>query len=393
MPPRRCDLTSTIRRITMRHIRRRTLGPLALCAALTAASLSAFARFDDDDGFRSGMVFTSSNSVDGNELLVYARGRHGALSLRARFATGGLGDGAGLGSQGAVTLSGDGRHLFVVNAGSHTVSTFHIGEHDLRVLSVVPSGGLHPISVTEHDGTVYVLNDAGAGNVAGFENAHGELRPIAGSVRGLSVAGGAAPAQIGFSDDGDALVVTEKNTNRLTSYPVLRNGTIGAPIITPSPGLTPFGFAFNRRNRLLVTEAAAGAAGASSVSSYRFAHDAQAQPTVVSASVADTQGSACWVAITPDGRYAYVANTGSGSLSSYRIDALGQIELAQAVAGATGTASAPADTAVSPDGRHVFTRNGGAHTIASFTIEADGRLAGAQFVDGLPAAAVGLAAN
>ena len=40
---------------------------------------------------------------------------------------------------------------------------------------------------------VYVLNDGGAGNVAGFRNAHGELRPIAGSVRGLSAAGGAGP--------------------------------------------------------------------------------------------------------------------------------------------------------------------------------------------------------
>lgn len=56
----------------MRNIRRRTLGPLAFCAALMAASLvpaTASARDNDDDGFLSGMVFTSSNAVDGNQLL------------------------------------------------------------------------------------------------------------------------------------------------------------------------------------------------------------------------------------------------------------------------------------------------------------------------------------
>jgi 6-phosphogluconolactonase len=50
---------------------------------------------------------------------------------------------------------------------------------------------------------------------------------------------GAAPAQVGFSDDGDALVVTEKNTNRLSGYPVDRHGHIGARVVTPSPGVEP----------------------------------------------------------------------------------------------------------------------------------------------------------
>jgi hypothetical protein len=46
--------------------------------------------------------------------------------LLARAATGGQGSGAALGSQGAVTLAGDGRHVYVVNAASHAVSAFAI---------------------------------------------------------------------------------------------------------------------------------------------------------------------------------------------------------------------------------------------------------------------------
>ena len=380
----------------MKALRRRALGSLAFAlavASLAGAALPAAAHSYDDEGMRSGMVFTSSNAQAGNELLVYARGNDGALALHARASTSGQGSGAGLGSQGAVTLSGDGRFVFVVNAMSNSVSTFALLGRELKLVSVTSSGGLHPISVTEYDDVVYVLNDAGEGNVAGFRNVRGELKPIAGSVRGLSVAGGAGPAQVGFSDDGDALVVTEKNTNRLTSYRVRPDGSIGTPIVTASPGQTPFGFAFNRRNRLLVTEAVGGAPGASTVSSYRFSQADPARPVVASASVPDTQGAACWIAITPNGRYAYVANTGSSSVSSYRIAPAGQIELVNAVAGQTGAGSAPADAAISGEGRHLYVRNGRTFTVSSFTIEHDGTLTAAPLATGLPTTAVGLAAN
>jgi 6-phosphogluconolactonase len=292
-----------------------------------------------------------------------------------------------------VTLSGDGRWLFVVNAGSNSVSTFAVRKSGLQLVGTSDSGGLHPISVTEYEGVVYVLNDGGAGNVAGFRNVHGDLRPIPGGTRGLSAAGGTGPAQVGFSDDGDALVVTEKSTNRLTTYRVRSDGSLGSPIATASPGQTPFGFAFNRRNRLLVTEAVGGAPGASTVSSYRFSELEPARPVVVSPAVPDNQAAACWIAITPNGRYAYVANTGSSSVSSYRIARTGHIELVSAVAGQTGTGSAPADTAVSANGRRLFVRNGATATISAFAIDHDGALEIEPSASGLPASAVGLAAN
>ena len=60
--------------------------------------------------------------------------------------------------------------------------------------------------------------------------------PVGGSVRGLSVAGGAGPAQVGFTDEGDAIVVTEKATSQADQLPRARRGSLrGAPIITASP--------------------------------------------------------------------------------------------------------------------------------------------------------------
>ena len=234
----------------MTSTRRFTLTSIALASAfcaLAGIAEPALAHPDDSEGLRSGMVFTSSNDQSGNELLVYARGRNGTLTMYSHAVTGGQGTGAGLGSQGAVTLSGDGRFVFVVNALSNSISTFELLGHDLHLASTVSSGGLHPISVTENDGTVFVLNDAGDGNVAGFRNVRGDLKPIAGSARGLSVAGGAGPGQVGLSDDGEALVVTEKTTNRLTSFRVKPDGSLGPAIVTAStPTASP---AMARSNR------------------------------------------------------------------------------------------------------------------------------------------------
>ena len=378
----------------MNKTRRNTFKLFGAALALASLSLPAVATDDadndgNDEGFRSGKVFTSSNAVGANELLVYAAGPGGQLTLQTRLATQGHGTGTGLGNQGAVTLSGSGRHLFVVNALSNTVSTFSVRRSGLTLESTVDSGGQRPISVTEHDGIVYVLNAGGAGNVAGFRNLRGTLSPLTDSVRPLSASGGTGPAQVGFDNDGEVLVVTEKATNKLTTYRVRHDGRIGAPVVTASVGVTPFGFAFDRRGNVLVSEAFGGAANASAVSSYGF--EDGAQPLAISRSVADTQSAACWVVVTPNGRYAYVTNTGSGTISSYAVQKSGKVSLNQAVAGTAG--AGPIDTAIAATGRALFVLNSGSQTISSFSVGTDGSLANPGSVAGVPAGANGLAAN
>jgi 6-phosphogluconolactonase len=372
--------------------RRTTIQALGLALALASASPALQARHDDDDdGFRAGKVFTSSNDATGNELWVYDSDRGGALRLVARLSTQGTGSGGGLGNQGAVTLSGDGRHLYVVNAGSHTLATFRIRRAGLQLSSVVATGGLRPLSVAEHEGLVYVLNADGAGNVSGFRNRHGMLEPVPGGTQPLSAAGGTAPAQVAFGEDGQVLIVTEKATNKLVTYGVRHDDSIGAPQATASSGMTPFGFAVDRRGTLLVSEAFGGAAGASALSSYTFAHRHALQPQLVSASVGSGQSAACWVAVTPDGRHAYVTNTASGNVSAYAVSRRGAATLERAVAATTD--AGPIDAAVAPRGRTLFVLNAGGHSLQSFGIGPDGALGALGRIDGLPAAANGLAVN
>jgi 6-phosphogluconolactonase (cycloisomerase 2 family) len=360
----------------------------ALGAGMTAGAVQGSAQ-GADRSLPAGSVYTMSNDVGGNAILVFDRLADGRLVSTGSVPTGGNGTGAGLGSQGALALTRSERWLLAVNPGSDTLSVFEIERQGLRLADVQPSGGVQPISVTEHDGLVYVVH-AGSDNIAGFSlGREGRLDPLDGSVRSLS-GSGVGPAQIAFTPDGSSLLVTEKNTNALVTFAIGRDGLPADMRVQASVGATPFGFAFGRRDQVFVTEAFGGAPGASATSSYAISRDGVLTP--VSSSVGAGQTAACWAALTPDGRFAYVTNTGSGSITGYAIDFDGRIELLDqdGRTGDTGDGSTPIDVVVAGGGRYLYNLNIGSHTISAFRIQVDGSLTPLPFTTGLPEAASGL---
>ncbi len=350
-----------------------------------------------------GVVYIASNSAGGNEILVFDRNERGSLSFARAVATGGLGTGGGLGNQGGLVLSADGRWLLVVNAGSHDVSVFRVNGSELVLTSRTPAGGQRPVSVTLDGDLVYVLNAGGAvggaDNIAGFRlDRRGRLLAIPDAVQALS-GPNTAPAQIGFTPDGGFLVVTERATNLIAVFSLVgdeedgKDGVARPGEFHPSAGLTPFGFAFDKRGHLHAAEAAGGATDASSVSSYQVTHDGSLE--IISGAVPTTETAACWLVITEDGRSAFTTNTGSGTVSAFRIDPDGMLALrdADGVAAHTGVGSAPADAALSAGGQFLYTRNGGNGTISAFSVNGDGTLTALSTVGGLPGGANGVAAR
>ena len=338
-----------------------------------------------------GAVFTLSNSAAGNAVLAFGRSADGSLTPAGSFATAGNGTGAGLGSQGAVVLSEDGRFLFAVNAASNTITSFAVEGTSLALVNTVASGGTLPISLTNHDDLVYVLNAGGTENITGFSiGATGALTALAGSSRPLSGTG-VGPAQVGFDPSGRWLIVTEKNTNRIDVYAVGNNGYASAPVVNPSVGQTPFGFAFNQHGVLIVSEAFGGAVDASAVSSYTVGSGGTLD--VVSASVPTTETAACWVAVTNNGKFAYAANTGSASVTGFEVrKATLSILDPDGKTGATGTT--PIDAAVSHNGQFLYTLTAGSHAISAFSVsQNDGSLSNVGGAAGLPVSTVGLAAK
>ncbi len=350
---------------------------------------------------RAGGVYVLTNQV-ANSVAAFRRNAKGMLTPAGEFLTGGAGDPVPQGtdpatdplaSQGALIISNGNRFLFAVNAGSNQISVLKIKKNELAMVDIVDSGGIRPISLTYHDGLLYVLNEGGTPNITGFTvGGNGTLTPLAGSTQPLIGGVAADPAQVGFSSDGSLLVVTEKAGNRINTYTVDEDGLPSAPIDNPSNGMTPFGFDFNNAGTLVVSEAFGGAANASAASSYS-APDTGIL-SVVSGSVANSQTAACWVVIPNNGKTAFVSNTGSGTISSYSIGANDEaLTLLNSVAGTTGMGSAPIDMTMSNNSRFLYVLAGGSQSVVAFKVNKDGTLTMVDTVGGLPLGSQGIAAK
>jgi 6-phosphogluconolactonase (cycloisomerase 2 family) len=355
----------------------------------------------------AGAVYTLTNAAAGNEVAVFNRAADGTLTPAYTVPTGGLGTGTGLGSQGALAMSNNGRWLFAVNAGSNDISVLATGgrgvkdlasglapdvRHDnrLHLVSRTPSGGTRPISLTSNGNILYVLNAGVPNNISGFRvNSNGTLDPIDGSTQPLSAAD-SGPAEVRFSSNGRVLLVTEKSTNMLDTYTVSGKGVASPPNVQASAGTTPFGFAFDNRNHAIVSEAFGGAANASAASSYNVNNDGIL--TTITASAPTYQTAACWVAISKDNRFAYTANTGSGNITGYSISDDGSLTLLDpsGISGVTGSGSAPADLAVTGDGKFLYVLDGGTHAFSGFAIAHDGSLTPVDTTMGLIPGSAGL---
>ena len=357
--------------------------------SLAFGSLFAGPAFANQSPAVVGRVFIQSNDAGGNHVLVFDRHRDGTLAANGAYATGGTGTGTALGSQGAVILTDNGNLLVTVNVGSNDVSLFAVRRDRLHLLDTESSGGSMPVSVTVHGRLVYVLN-GGDNTISGLRIENRALVPVAGSTRGIVHSDAIAP-QIGFTPDGDQLVVTEKTTDTIDVFNVHRNGTTGAPRANASNGATPFGFAFDQRGRLFVTNAAGGATDASSLTSYSVRDNGRL--ATIDGPVPTTETAACWAVVSKNGRYVFATNTGSGSVSGYRIANRGSLSLLEADGVSATTGAGPVDVDFSGDGHYLYNLNGGSHSISIERMRADGSLDPVGTVSGLPGAAVGLAAT
>ena len=336
-------------------------------------------------------VYTLSNSITDNKVIMYKRSADGSLSYAGAFSTGGTGTGSGLGSQGALEL--DGNFIFAVNAGSNEVSVLSVSSSGLSLVDKENSGGSEPISLTTYGNLLYVLNAGGSGNITGFAiNRDGTISQISGSTQLLS-SSSAGPAQIEFSPDGKVLVVTEKATNSIDTYTVGSDGIASGPNVQASAGDTPYGFDFSSRGYLIVSDAYSGNSLAGAMSSYNVSTSGI---SLISGPIYNTQTAPCWVAITKNGRFAYTTNTGTSNISGYKIGYDGSLTLFNdgGNTASTGAGSAPIDMAVSNNSQYLYVLSHGTNTISVFGInDGQGGLNSVQTVSGLSSSTVGLVAN
>jgi 6-phosphogluconolactonase (cycloisomerase 2 family) len=333
-------------------------------------------------------VYVQTNEKGENRVVAFGRADDGTLSELGSYPTGGAGDGVPhLTSQGSLALSSDGRHLLVANAGSGDVSLFDVSSGTPSLVQTVATGSA-PKSVAEHAGLVYVLNTGDPG-IAGFRLGDGRLEPLADATS--SLAPETDPAQIGFTPDGSALVVTERGANAIAIYPVDDAGWLGEPKVQASSGPTPYGFAFTRGGTLVVTEAFGAQVGRAAASSYVVHGDSIAP---VSRSVGNGRSEICWAVITGDGRYAFTTNFADGAVSRYAVGEDGTLTLEDATAGiAVDGQTGLRDEGLSSDGRFLYAIDADSRRVFGWAVDANGTLSPIGSWDGLPATVAGLAAS
>ena len=361
---------------------KRLLFPLLVLAVVLGSGSSAIA----GDGIGAGAAYTISNAASGNELVVYSRAANGTLAPAGAVSAGGLGTGGGLASQGAVTVTGDGRTVLAVNPGSNSVASFAVGAGGPELLNTAPSGGIRPVSVAVHKNLAYVLNknNAALATVSGFTLGKAGLTAIPGSTRFLH-AGATDAGQVRFSPSGDVLVVTGRSTNRIDTFDVGADGLLSdLQSYDVAPGGTPFGFDFDNKGHLLVS--LAGVGGSSGAASYALGGDGSI--STITAPIETGQRAACWLVASKDGRYAFVANAASSSVSTFAVSPSGEL----AFQGATTIDGMTAlDLALSANGRYLSVLAAGTHGIDTFEVASDGTLTHVDTEADVPAAAAGLA--
>jgi hypothetical protein len=344
---------------------------VAAASLLTVGSVGAFAGSTSPFlGSRVvGYTYVNDNTATLNTIAGFARHADGSLTALpgSPFSAGGVGLGAGLASQGAIQVTGDGRYLLAVDAGSNQISVLRITQNGVPVLvgQPVSSGGNEPVSVAVSPfGLVYVANSgAGGSDYSGFHLGFGgTLTPIPNST--VAVPDGSGLGDVFFNAFGDHLVGTRTGTSEIDSFVVLPSGRLipaqGSPYT--GQGLGQLGAEFSPTNpsQLFVSNAHNGA-GLGTVSAYYDGFFGQLT-SIGSSPYADGQTAPCWVEISHDGRYLFTVNTASGNISSYAINPNGSLGLVGTTT-ITGGGS-DLDARLSPDGRYLLV-DGSGHTFVS----------------------------
>jgi hypothetical protein len=333
-----------------------------------------------------GHVYVNDNTANINTIGAFDRHTDGSLTATpgSPFAAGGAGAGSVIGSAGSLQLSGDGRFLLAVDAGSNEISVLRIGSDGaLQAVAGGPvaSGGTRPVSLAVHNELVYVANEGDGttgSNYTGFTlSSAGVLSPLSSSTVPLSSS--ALPGDVLFNSTGTHLVGTEVGPSNgpsfIDSFDVGADGRLtkapGSPF--PAQAVGPFGSEFRPTNpsELYVSNAHAGA-NAGTVSAYNVALNGQLDP-IAGSPFADKQTAPCWVEITHDGRFLFTVNTAVPSISTYRILQNGALSLIGSTVFNDPSGLRPFDARLDPSDHNLYVVDAGAATVSAFKVN-DGSL-------------------
>jgi 6-phosphogluconolactonase (cycloisomerase 2 family) len=273
--------------------------------------------------------------------------------------------------------------LFAVNSASGTVSSFHLLNGTPVLADQESSGGAFPVAVTEHNGTVYVLNASGSGAVVAFkDDSFGRLHAIPNATVFLTGTNSGGSA-ISVSPNGSWLTVIEKASNSIDLFPIHADGTLGTVVTNASVTPGVFATSFTPNGTLIVSENQPGGTDVSSISSYTIGTNGKL--TAVTQSMRTLGDGNCWNAISPNGKWVYVDNAGTFTVAGFSIATNGTLTpIANTILSTLPAGVNNLDMTISGDGKYLFTLLSGSGAVGVYTINSDGTLNQLGDIEGLP---------
>jgi 6-phosphogluconolactonase len=184
-------------------------------------------------------------------------------------------------------------------------------------------------------------------------------------------AGGGAPTHLSVDKTGGWVMIANYNGGSVRVFPVMNDGSLGAPSDTKMPGTNP---------HLIVTDAANAFAfvpckGSDLVAQYAFNAQtgtltANGTPSVATASGAGPRH----FAFHPNGQFAYLINELDDTMTAFAYDATtGRLttihSLSTLPGGMSSGSNSTAEVAVHPSGKFLYGSNRGDNSIVVYTLD------------------------
>jgi 6-phosphogluconolactonase len=191
------------------------------------------------------------------------------------------------------------------------------------------------------------------------------------TANGSGVATGDAPSAMLLTPSGDALFIANSASNNISTYSVKSDSTLTAGSSNLPTGVTPLGMAIDSAahflfvaNQGLQSDPASGTISVFSIQSGSLT-EVTGSPFRVAPALSPSGPGPSAVAVTPDGKFLYVANEFDGTVTTFSVDTTaGALTSGQIVL--VGTA--PSGMAITPDGGFLYVSNSGSSNVSAFAI-------------------------
>jgi DNA-binding beta-propeller fold protein YncE len=272
-----------------------------------------------------------------------------------------------------VAISPGGNSAYVTNTGSSTVSQYDIDRRTGVLSPKTPAAvasGANPegLALTPDGKSAYVANNGPTNDISQYSinSVTGALSPKTPA----AVAPGATPGAVAVSPDGKSAYVT---TNAdVAQYDI--NPVTGA-LSPKTPATVATGSGRGAANIAVTPDGKSAYVTSVTVSQYNIDPQTgelslKTPPTVVAGP--NPQG----VAVTPDSQNAYVTNLGTGrsrTVTQYTIDPVSG-RLSPKTPATVKSGAGPTGVAVTPDGKSAYVTNQLGDTVSQYSVGQGGRL-------------------